>query len=352
MWTNKRSKNSDKLIIVKKFEFIAANLIQKYFGDIKKSILAGVSLAELAKKIKNSDKVRDNKDLIKFRTYSLETISKMMRSAAKGCEFEGQQLSGFFNNDFYDANLAIAKTTGSLNSLIESNGDDIWTDCEKDFLVENYKKGLTPKAILELYSQNNSFSPRELNGVNSQIIKLRGELGIGTQRVFWDGEVGDWAKYLLSRYGRNKGYCDENANFLNGECFSGEDKLDGKKVAGFYARNDLNSLDITDTVIELPKKKSEFKKSLYLSDVKFMGEDFPLVHVGLFYTCRRSVVLSRENSQVVGTYREALSYLSRKYPDLESKLNFNTFRQIAINAKTSDSYPKSYSRMLKIIYSK
>jgi hypothetical protein len=84
--------------------------------------------------------------------------------------------------------------------------------------------------------------------------------------------------------------------------------------------------------------------------VPFMGGEFSLGHVALFYQNRRAVEIGSKNKHM-GTVCEAKKYLEKKYSGICSEINYSSMtKALRKIKKNSDFYNSEFERMLSLTY--
>lgn len=214
--------------------------LQRVFPNLGNGFSNGLNYREIAQKIiTNSDKAHG------FDNYSINTVIKYIKWALHGFEYNGDYFDGLRENDIDSQINQRRRKTALLNSGFLKEYTQ-WSRRELVFVKQLYEKGIPPKEIWKRYlEQGDDFELRTYNSIESIIVsmKKKGEIS-QTQRVFWDGDIGFCAMYLLVRYRGEKNSSKEICNSLNDSFYEGEQRITPQKLHNFRKRNSLELEEI------------------------------------------------------------------------------------------------------------
>jgi hypothetical protein len=175
--------------------------------------------------------------------------------------------------------------------------------------------------------------------ISSKIRAKRTRKG-NIKRGLLDWELDDRADFFLSlrdggKYLLTNGFPNyaEISNIMNERYNPGKIVYNCSNLSNYSSRCDKS----------FEKRIVDWKKNY-----SFMGSEFSLEHIALFYMGRREVQLFGKGNGI-GSYKEAIKYLERKFPDLEGIINYDSFSKIARKAKKSLDFNSEYERMLEVM---
>ena len=198
-------------------DFDNARILQEEFPKLGLDFSKGLTLVETSQKVSR---------LIYDPILSLFTPKELeidVKGALLGGEYNGVTLEGLMSPEKFH------------RRFVQRRQDyDLWSDEEKDYVLNMYRQGKQPLEIYELHLKRDDFEPRTHNTISSFLDLARINGLIGHHKIDWKGEIGFFALELLIRYGREKGYLVENTKTLNDYFFDGEEKITKSKLSLFY----------------------------------------------------------------------------------------------------------------------
>lgn len=219
--------------INRKSDFEYFKIMKELYPNLGNGYRAELSLCDLAQKIKNFN------EKPYFQRFSVETIKRIIRFALVGVEYNGIIIDGLLGEDKYkEIYLNKVRHGKGLEVMKNTTGYVNWKDIEKEFVINKYNCGITPREISKLYSQREDFFPRGYSAISSFLDSKRKEGIIGKQRISWNGDLGFFALSLLKRYGKSGNYLVENVDNLNQYFYNGENVLTKSKLNNFYNRHE------------------------------------------------------------------------------------------------------------------
>lgn len=207
-------------------------LMKRIFPNLANGFSEGLSYLEIAQKIIDfTDKDHP------FRDLSQNTVARYVAWSLRGFNYQGVYYEGLKEDEVHDEVCMRRRKTAIINSgLIPKFGT--WKEEEDSFIVELYAQGLSPKEIFRKYHEVKEFNDKTYNAIESRIyfLRKRGDIQ-GTQRIFWDGDLGFTALALLSMYRREGNYIKEIAEELDNFFYQGEGRVTKSKLDNFKKRN-------------------------------------------------------------------------------------------------------------------
>lgn len=360
---------------------LRAKIIAESFADLKKAYSTAGTCEALAERIKDlpfenfklcydfgEDEIRDL-----IHNCSISELSKSVLSAVGGFHRKGK-MDCFFTPAMGPEEFENFKNSNLEQNLVQNINDRVLTEFERKFIVDGYARGEKITQIHNDYlsyceniesDSENKFKPITLNAMYQVIHRERSSGNLKNRQLDWEGDLGSmaiWLKVLEKKtksYGHLKRVNDSlNSYYQNEGLEISYVKLSGffdqpktKKIIDDLERDfDNSNFKMDASNLDLESKSKTTKVPLYLREVDFMGDKFPLIHVGLFYMGRRDVQLFNADGKK-GTYEEAVNYLGKKYPNLEDKLTVGGFKKQINKHKDSQEFRNSYDKMINITYS-
>lgn len=141
--------------------------LQKIFPNLGQGFSNGLTYRSLAKNIKNYEE-KDHG----FDTYSINTVIKYIKWALHGFEYNGTHYVGL-EEDTIDSQIHRRKREISMRNSGFLQSQEVWVKGEEEFIKKLYSQGVPPKEIWQRYSEEESFTNRSYNAIESRIYFLK-----------------------------------------------------------------------------------------------------------------------------------------------------------------------------------